>query len=147
MSHECWAWLLDQVIASERGAGHGIINEVLAGLKEHDWSQHDIFSIRLALEEALINAIKHGNRLDSNKQVHVVCKMSAEKLWIKIADEGPGFNLDEVPDPTDLENLDRPSGRGIMLMRSFMTRVEYNNAGNVVVMEKLRADARRADAN
>ena len=51
-----------------------------------------MFGIRLALEEAVVNAIKHGNRLDQTKQVHVVCKSTPDKIWIKISDEGPGFN-------------------------------------------------------
>ena len=64
--------------------------------------------------------------------------MSPERLWIQIRDEGAGFNPEEVPDPTDPDHLEIPSGRGIMLMRAFMTRVEYNDLGNCVVMEKQR---------
>ena len=111
---------------------------MLERLAEHQWTAHDIFSVRLALEEAIVNAIKHGNRLDANKHVHVLCKVSAELMWAQITDQGPGFDPEEVPDCTDDENLDRPSGRGIMLMRCYMSRVEYNDAGNIVVMEKRR---------
>jgi serine/threonine-protein kinase RsbW len=64
-----------------------------------------------------------------------------EEAIVEIADEGSGFNPEQVPDPTDPENLECPSGRGIMLMRSYMNRVEYNAAGNKVVMEKHRQTA------
>jgi serine/threonine-protein kinase RsbW len=141
MSHSAWSWTVERTIPSERGAGRRVIDEVLGQLEEQRWSSHEAFSVRMALEEAIVNAIKHGNRLDGRKKVSVVCKMSSVRLWIKITDEGPGFDPQQVPDPTDPENLENPSGRGIMLMRSYMTRVEYNDIGNVVEMEKERANS------
>ena len=88
--------------------------------------------------QALVNAIKHGNQYDTNKRVHVVCKISRSRVRIEITDEGNGFNLQCIPDPTEDENLEKPSGRGIMLMRNYMSLVQYNDVGNCVVMEKLR---------
>ena len=129
---------MERVIPSQTGAGKAILEEVLERLECCGWIQHDIFGVHLAMEEALVNAIKHGNRHDATKQVRVVCKISPERVFIEIADEGSGFNPDAVADPTDLENLEVPSGRGIMLMRSFMSRVQYNDRGNCVVMEKQR---------
>lgn len=143
MADDGWAWALDQHIPSERGAGQAIIEHVLERLAEHHWHPHDIFSVRLALEEAIVNAIKHGNRLDASKFVHVLCKISSDAMWAQITDQGAGFDPQEVPDCTDDENLDRPSGRGIMLMRCYMSRVEYNDAGNIVVMEKRRTVAEK----
>lgn len=139
MNSEPWAWTTAQRIPSERGAGHRLIEEVLEQLKQYQWSGRDLFGVRLALEEAIVNAIKHGNGLDHRKEVRVHCKLSAERLWIEIADEGRGFHPEAVPDPTDPANLEKPSGRGIMLMRNYMNRVEYNDSGNVVTMEKRRA--------
>ena len=139
MAKDCWAWCMEKVIPSRRGSGRQIIDEVIARLEQQHWSSHDVFSVRLALEEAIVNAIKHGNHWDSTKQVRVVCKMSPDKLFVEITDEGPGFDPEEVPDPTDAEHLDCPGGRGIMLMRSYMNRVEYNESGNTVVMEKQRS--------
>ncbi len=141
MSHSVWSWTLDRTIPSKRGAGRGVIDEVLGQLEQQQWSSHETFSVRMALEEAIVNAIKHGNRLDQRKKVRVICKVSPVRLWIKISDEGPGFDPGQVPDPTDPENLENPSGRGIMLMRSYMNRVEYNDTGNVVEMEKLRENS------
>ena len=139
MSHPGWSWTFERVIPSKSGAQRTVIEEILDRLEQEQWSSHDIFSVRMALEEALCNAIKHGNRLDHRKKVGVFCKMATTRLWIKVTDEGTGFCPERVPDPTDPANLDRPSGRGIMLMRCYMTRVEYNEAGNVVEMEKERA--------
>lgn len=139
MSRERWAWITAQRIPSERGAGHRFIEEVLDQLKQYEWTGRDLFGVRLALEEAIVNAIKHGNGLDCRKEVRVQCKLSPERFWIEIADEGRGFRPDAVPDCTDPENLEKPSGRGIMLMRNYMNRVEFNESGNVVTMEKRRA--------
>jgi serine/threonine-protein kinase RsbW len=138
MPNDHWTWSTERVIPSETGAGKVVLDEVLKRLEESGWIEHDVFGVHLAMEEALVNAIKHGNRQDASKSVRVACKVSPERVFIEIADEGSGFNPDAVADPTDLENLEVPSGRGIMLMRSFMSRVEYNSAGNCVVMEKQR---------
>ena len=139
MADERWTWEAEQVIPSETGAGQRLLDDLLKQLAEQQWTDHDVHSIHLALEEALVNAIRHGNQSDPCKHVHVLCKMSSERLWVEIRDEGAGFNPDEVPDCTDPERLEIPSGRGIMLMRAFMSRVEYNDIGNCVVMEKQRA--------
>ncbi len=116
-----------------------MVQERIAGLLEqHGWPMRDVFGARLALEEALVNAIKHGNRMDSSKQVYISCQLNAVEVAVVIEDQGEGFNLEEVPDPTDEENLDKPGGRGIMLMRSFMTQVGYNEKGNRLSMTKRR---------
>ena len=138
MSQPFPAWTIEHTIQSELDAGHRVLEELLARLEGEAWSSRDMFGLRLALEEAVVNAIKHGNRLDRTKQVHVLCKSTREGVWIKVADQGPGFNPESVPDCTDPAHIDAPNGRGIMLMRNYMSRVEYNDVGNVVVMEKRR---------
>ena len=99
-------------------------------------ADHDVFSIRLALEEALVNAIKHGNQLDRGKKVHISYRLLADRFEVRITDEGPGFDPADVPDPTAVENLERPCGRGLMLMRHYMTEVAFNERGNSVIMSK-----------
>jgi len=138
MSDECWIWSCDESIPSQRGAGQQIVATLLEQLQTQEWSERDVFGIHLALEEALVNAIIHGNGLDAEKKVQVKCHIGPESLRVEIRDQGAGFQAEEVPDPTDCENLERPCGRGIMLMRSFMTKVEYNESGNCVSMEKQR---------
>ena len=135
-----WKWQAEVTIPSEPGAGKRILQQVLDQLEIYEYSPRDIFDVHMALEEALVNAIKHGNGLDASKQVRVLCKLSPDRLRVEIEDEGPGFNPDDVPDCTAVENLEKASGRGIMLMRSFMSSVNYNDTGNRVVMEKERAE-------
>jgi serine/threonine-protein kinase RsbW len=94
--------------------------------------------MRLALEEAIVNAIKHGNRMDPNKSVRIHCEVDPSRIYVEVEDQGPGFNPSDIPDPTAIENLEKPGGRGIMLMRAFMTRVEYVGKGNQVQLEKVR---------
>ena len=131
-----WRQSLD--LPSERGASRLFIDGLLEQLGVHGWSGTDIFSIHLAAEEAIVNAIVHGNRLDPAKRVHVECRVSPAAVWMRITDEGAGFDPGAVPDCTLEERLEVPSGRGVMLMRSFMTRIEYNARGNSVVLEKRR---------
>jgi len=141
MTLDEWIWQLEESFPSRTAEGKRILESVLARLESENWFPHDIFGVHLALEEALVNAVKHGNRMDETKFVHVVCRLSPEKLYVQIRDEGPGFKLEEVPDCTEDENLEKCSGRGIMLMRNFMSRVEYNDSGNMVTMEKSRKSA------
>jgi len=139
MSENRWVWQCERLIPSKTGAGAPVLQELLSQLEQNDWIQHDIFSVHLAMEEALVNAIRHGNQFDPNKHVRVACRMSPNLVRIEITDEGDGFDPSAIPDPTDPSHIEAPSGRGVMLMRSFMSRVEYNDVGNSVVMEKERA--------
>ncbi len=140
MSNDGWLWQREYCIPSKAGAGQCVVEDVLAQLQEHQWPDRDVFGIHLAVEEALVNAIKHGNKLDLSKHVAVTCSMSPSLFRIAITDEGVGFDPGNVPDPTDDDNLDAPSGRGIMLMRSFMSRVVFNERGNEVILEKEREE-------
>ena len=106
-------------------------------------SPHEVFSIKLALEEALINAIKHGNQMDRSKKVRVLYRVSGDRFEVRVHDEGPGFDPSDVPDPTAVENLERPCGRGLMLMRHYMTDVVYNQSGNCVAMSKVLRNGKK----
>ena len=127
------------VIPSDTDAGQAVQERIASRLESLEFSMRDVFGVRLALEEALVNAIKHGNGLDPAKSVRVNCLIEDNFLRVEIEDQGSGFHMEDVPDPTADENLERPCGRGIMLMRSFMTKVEYNATGNCVVLEKQRS--------
>jgi serine/threonine-protein kinase RsbW len=134
--NSCWSTTV--TLPSVRGAGKQFINELLQELHHCGWGEYDIFGVHLSVEEALVNAVKHGNQHDESKRVHVTCRVSKQNLWIEITDEGCGFNPCDVPDCTADENLETPNGRGIMLMRSFMSRVQYSQQGNCVTLEKTR---------
>lgn len=135
-----WTWTSDIRIPNNTTAGKQVVEELLAQLTQNSWGEHDTFGVHLAIEEAMVNAIKHGNQDDPEKTVHVSCQVSPDEVRIEIQDEGEGFDPADVPDPTEEENLEVPSGRGLMLMRTFMTSVEYNDAGNQVIMYKDRND-------
>lgn len=110
--------------------------EIMRTLKRCGYERDTIFAIKLAFEEAVTNAVKHGNANDPDKQVHLRYYIDADRAVLMIRDEGEGFRPDNVPDPTADENLERPSGRGIMLMSAYMTKLRFNRAGNEVWMLK-----------
>jgi len=112
--------------------------DVLARLEDMGYDEDSRFAVRLALEEALVNAMKHGNRMDPDRRVRLAYRVAPDRMEIRISDEGEGFNPVCVPDPTTDENLQRPCGRGIMLMRSYMDCVQYSCCGKEVYMLKYR---------
>ncbi len=125
-------------IPSDTAAGMKAQDRILSSLERFGYTERDLFAMRLALEEALVNAIKHGNKLSDDKVVRVACVLNDEAARVVIKDQGDGFDPDDVPDPTAEENLDRTCGRGIMLMRSFMTEVRYGDRGREVTLVKAR---------
>jgi serine/threonine-protein kinase RsbW len=131
------SWLAEHIIPSDPARARVIQDEIERELAARHAHEKDVFGIRLALEEALVNAIKHGNQMDPAKRVFVQYRIAENKFEIHIRDEGAGFDPADVPDPTDIENLERPCGRGLMLMRYYMTEVNYSNRGNVVTMSKV----------
>lgn len=111
---------------------------IVRHLKDHKFSEKEIFGIKLALEEALVNAMKHGNQYDRTKKVRIAYQVNCDAFYVRICDEGAGFDPAEVPDPTLEENLERSCGRGLMLMRYYMNAVHYLERGNVCLMWKRR---------
>ncbi len=115
------------------------VSELIAEvLQTIPYSEHDIFSIKLAVEEALNNAIEHGNRMDPDKWVNVVFTATSERFDIRITDEGQGFDPEDTDDPPGVHTLRHAFGRGLLLMRGFMTEVRSHGRGNVVTMAKVR---------
>jgi serine/threonine-protein kinase RsbW len=92
--------------------------------------------IEIALREALANAVIHGNHGDPGKQVYVGCRGGTDEVSIVIRDEGQGFDIHAVPDPTTPENIASNHGRGIYLMRTLMDEVRFERGGTVVYMRK-----------
>ena len=111
-------------------------------LQEFAYGKHEIFATKLAVEEALVNAIKHGNQMNPDKWVHIAYTVTPERFAVRITDEGPGFDYQcalAPPDPTAPHILERSCGRGLLLMRGVMTEVRFHGRGNVVSMSKARA--------
>ena len=115
-------------------------SDVASALSAAGYGEAAAFAIRLALEEALVNAFRHGNKGDASKQVLVECAIDPASVLIEVQDEGEGFDPGSVPDPTAEENIEIPSGRGIMLMRAYMSSVEYVPPGNRLRIVYERAD-------
>ena len=138
MAKEHWIWRCDRTIPSDTGAGRAVLRELLGQLQAGHWAENDVFDIHLAAEEALVNAIKHGNRYAPDRRVRIRCRLADKLIRIEITDEGDGFDPSKIPNPTDRDRLETPGGRGVMLMKAFMSRVEYNARGNRVVLEKSR---------
>jgi len=113
--------------------------DILEDLERRGFCGDEVFAVKLALEEALSNAIKHGNRMNRDKKVKIVAHLAEDLIRMEITDEGDGFDPTALPDPTKEPHCHSPCGRGVMLMRNFMTRVRYNAKGNSVVMEKSRS--------
>lgn len=126
------------LIPSRFDSGQAIVDRIVDVATKAGFADRDLFGIRLSVDEAVTNAIKHGNKLSPHKSVRVCFRMDQRLVRIEIEDQGEGFRPADVPDPRAEENLERPSGRGLMLMREFMTNIEYNSKGNLVVLEKLR---------
>lgn len=126
------------IIPSDTSKGQAIQERIVKALEDRSFSPRDVFGVRLALEEAIVNAIKHGNRMDPKKTVRIRCAINHDKVRVEIEDQGGGFKVEDVPDPTLDENLERPCGRGIMLMKAFMNLIEYNDSGNMITLEKIR---------
>ena len=115
-----------------------ILDKVHLVMAGHHCVQEEIFAVCLALEEALVNAIKHGHRGEPDKRVLVKYRVGPEDVLLVVKDQGMGFDPGTVPDPRDPENLTRPTGRGLFLMHTYMTWVRHNARGNCVAMCKCR---------
>ncbi len=131
-------WTYDQRIASDCNMGNRLVLDIVKQMQEIGWNESELFGIHMALEEAIINAIKHGNREAEDKQVHVVVEASTDSFFLRVTDEGEGFNPDDVPDCTADDNLELCSGRGLMLMYHYMDSVSYNDTGNSLEIRKSR---------
>jgi serine/threonine-protein kinase RsbW len=88
--------------------------------------------VYLCLSEAVINAIKHGNKKDLTKTVTIIVECDKKEMDIRIEDEGEGFNVNDVEDPTLYENKKKESGRGIFIIKKLMDKMQYNEKGNRV---------------
>ncbi len=91
----------------------------------------------VALDEAFVNAVKHGNKFDKHKMVRISVEITPKRASFTIEDEGEGFDVSTIPDPTDPENLLKTSGRGVMFIYNIMDEVSYNQRGNRLTMVKL----------
>ncbi len=130
--------MVSKVVESTPSAIEGVCRRILSELEAKNFNQDGIFAVHLAVEEAFLNALRHGNKMDPNKEIKIDYLVSGEKIEIFMTDEGNGFDPDVVPDPRCGENLYKPEGRGLLLMRSYMDVVEFNERGNSVRMVRYK---------
>jgi serine/threonine-protein kinase RsbW len=125
-------------IPSSTSEGLVVGDQLISLMERFEYSMRDVFAMRLSLEEGLTNAIRHGNKLDPNKRVKVECDIDSDRIRVMIADQGEGFDPDIVPDPTLDEFIERPSGRGLMLMKAYLDYVQYSDGGRCLTMVRSR---------
>ena len=101
---------------------------------EHQVHESRYGNILVALTEAVNNAIHHGNQLDPTKSITMGYRLRDGLLEFLVMDQGPGFDHDHLPDPTDPQNIEKPHGRGVFLMRALAERVEFSDNGATVAM-------------
>ncbi len=131
--------MVELVIQSDLDEARGAEDRILRDVEARGYRPECAFAIRLSLEEAITNAVKHGNKNDRTKRVRIRYCVDDRQVEIWVADDGPGFDPGAVPDPTARNRLHLPNGRGIMLMRVYMDEVKYNSAGNEVHLVKKKA--------
>ena len=113
-----------------------VSKELINELKKLDIEEEIVFDVHVAFEEALRNAMIHGNKNSADKKVYVESEINGDEVTIIVEDEGSGFDHKELPDPTVTENLLKESGRGVYLIKHLMDEVVYEKNGCRVIMKK-----------
>ena len=123
-------------LAHDRAVISQLIDTILDLAEKQGFGASSIFAVRLAIEEAITNAFEHGHEgLDPSLNVRVEYAVTPKNIEVAVEDQGPGFSPEALPDPTLIENLSKPSGRGVMLMRAYMSHVNFNPSGNRVKLQ------------
>jgi serine/threonine-protein kinase RsbW len=128
--------IIQERIPSSVEALTAFISRLYETLKSFSLTEDDLFHIKLSLEEALVNAARHGNKLNAALFVDVTISLDSDKIEITVRDEGRGFDYEHLPDPTLAENLQKTHGRGVYLMRKLMDEVRYFDSGRSVTATK-----------
>ena len=105
--------------------------------KSRGFGEEITFAVDLAIRESVANAVKHGNKFDENKNVEIMFADRPDSFEITVRDHGTGFSVDDIPDPTNPENLLKANGRGILFMRTFMDEVEWENPADGGLLVKM----------
>ena len=115
---------------------HSILDYLMKRVQKVGVVNPETSNLFVALDEAFVNAVKHGNKFDASKLVRITADVSPEEARFTIEDEGDGFNVAEIPDPLDPQNLFKTSGRGVLFIYNIMDEVKYNERGNRLTMIK-----------
>ncbi len=123
-------------LPSDLSLMNGVLQYLLERVAKRGLITPERSNLFIALDEAFVNAVKHGNKNDPTKLVRITAELSPREASFTVEDEGEGFNVQEIPDPCDPANLFKSSGRGVLLIYNIMDEVEYNAQGNRVKMVK-----------
>ncbi len=124
-----------QAVPNDPAAVERAQSQLVQAVETMGYPKAAVFAIRLAVQEACANAFNHGHKdLPPTATIEIAYQVSADEVRITVTDQGPGFDPASIPDPTLDENLEQPSGRGLLLMRAYMTSVEYSDKGNQLRM-------------
>ncbi|MGB7925075.1 MAG: ATP-binding protein [Pyrinomonadaceae bacterium] len=132
---------IDFELPSDIRLMNGVLHYLIDRVAKLGVINPDNSNLFVALDEAFVNAVKHGNKNDPGKLVRITAELSSREARFTVEDEGEGFNVQEIPDPRDPENLFKTSGRGVLLIYNIMDEVAYNARGNRLTMVKRPDDA------
>ena len=127
---------LEYSLPSEVTTISPFVDKLMLLLRKCGCVPEGVSDVEIALREALANAIIHGNHEDRRKHVHVTCRCEPDQVSIAVKDEGSGFDINTVPDPTTRESIGSVHGRGILIMKEVMDEVRFEEGGAVVHMRK-----------
>lgn len=123
-------------LPSSIGIMQSILDYLMNRVEKRGVVKAEQSNLFVALDEAFVNAVKHGNKFDARKLVRIAAEISRTEARFTIEDEGEGFDVNSIPDPRDPENLFKCSGRGVLFIYNIMDEVKYNERGNRLTMIK-----------
>lgn len=115
---------------------HAVLDYLMRRVEKLGVVKSEQSNLFVALDEAFVNAVKHGNKFDSGKLIRIAAEVSRQEARFTIEDEGEGFDVNSIPDPLDPQNLFKTSGRGVLFIYNIMDEVKYNDRGNRLTMVK-----------
>jgi len=130
-------WVHRRVVGT--AALRKVIDDLVGRMRRAGYPPADLFSVRLAAEEAAVNAVKHGHKETPHKPVRFGYHVTAAEVLVEVEDQGPGFKPAAVPDPLQEDRLEVSSGRGLLLMRCYTTWLRHNDRGNLVTFCRRRS--------
>jgi serine/threonine-protein kinase RsbW len=133
---------IEFVFPSALSLMHSVLDYLMKRVEKVGVVNPESSNLFIALDEAFVNAVKHGNKFDANKLVRVTAEVSNKEARFTVEDEGDGFDVSSIPDPRNPENLFKASGRGVLFIYNIMDEVTYNERGNRLTMVK-KSDAAR----
>ncbi|MBF0484525.1 MAG: ATP-binding protein [Candidatus Omnitrophica bacterium] len=129
--------IVDEIIPSDMALASDFVSGVFEKLLFLSLDDATVFNLKLCLHEAVVNAIKHGNKLNNALRVHIIINNETNKLIMEVTDQGAGFDHNALPDPTDEKNIMKYSGRGVYLIKNIMDDVKFINNGQTIKMVKV----------